>query len=72
MGIGSRFFIGMRSSDDIPVESSDEGVGVPTPGNAELVSGPVLHVPPDDLLDCLEQDLSGEGTIPRASVGNCS
>ena len=45
----------------------DEGVGVPAPGNAEMVSGPVPHVHPADLLDWLEQDLSGEGTISRAS-----
>ena len=29
----------------VPVEFSDEGGGVPAPGNAEMVSGPKPHVP---------------------------
>ena len=51
----------IQATVHVPPESVAE------PGNAEMVSGPVPHVPPADLLDCLEQDLSGEGTIPRAS-----
>ena len=34
---------------------------VAEPGNAEMVSGPVPHVPPADLLDCLEQESQWRG-----------
>ena len=49
---------------------SNEGVGptqrefsAPSRGNVEIVSGSCPHDPPADLLDCLEQDLNGEGEI---------